>query len=464
MVSNRQLRGEVMFNINWKDKKFYNAMLAIALPIALQNLISSSLNMVDTLMIGRIGETEIAAVGLANQYFFLLILVLFGVNSGAAIFTSQYWGKDDIPNIKRVMGIMLIIGGGMSLIFTVAAFFFPQLILRLFTEDMRVIALGSEYLRIVSLSYIITAVSFTYSFTLRSTGQAKLPMVVSAVSLVSNTILNYLLIFGNMGFPQMGVAGAALATLISRVIELLLIMVIVYGQRMEIAATLREMLDIPSTLFLQYIKTGLPVILNEGFWSLGMVMYTVAYARISTEAIASVQISNTIQSVFMVVAFGLGNACAVMLGNAIGAKEEEKALDYAAKFAILGPLVGILLGVMLFMSSGLILSFFNISPEVYMNAKYILMIMSFFISFRIFNTILIIGILRSGGDTTFSLILELCSVWLLGVPIAFIGAILLKLPVYWVVALVSCEEIVKALVGIPRVVSKKWLRSVVDFS
>lgn len=453
-----------MLNINWKNKEFYSAMLAIALPIAMQNLISSSLNMVDTLMIGRIGETEIAAVGLANQYFFLLILVLFGVNSGATIFTSQYWGKDDIPNIKRVMGIMLILGGGMSLIFTGAAFFFPSFILGLFTKDLTVVRQGGEYLRVVSLSYFITAISFTYSFTLRSIGQAKLPMVVSGISLLSNTILNYLLIFGNFGFPQMGVAGAALATLLSRVLELILIISIVYGQRMEIAASMREMLDIPSALFMQYMKTGMPVILNEAFWSLGVVMYTVAYARISTEAIASVQISNTIQSVFTVVAFGLGNACAVMLGNAIGAREEEKAIDYAARFAILGPVVGILLGILIFTSSGFILSLFNVSEEVYINARYILMIMSFFVSVRIFNTILIIGILRSGGDTTFSLVLELCCVWLLGVPLAFLGSMLLKLPVYWVVALVACEEIIKALFGIRRVISKKWLRSVVDFS
>ena len=453
-----------MLNIDWRDKRFYTAMLAIALPIALQNLISSSLNMVDTVMIGRLGETEIAAVGLANQYFFLLILVLFGVNSGAAIFTSQYWGKNDIPNIKRVMGIMLLLGGGLSLIFAATAFFAPSFILRIFTADTSVIELGSSYLRIVSLSYFITAMSFTYSFTLRSTGQAKLPMVVSAISLLCNTVFNYLLIFGTFGFPNMGVAGAALATLFSRCIELALILFIVYGQKMEIAASFKEMLDIPSSLFMQYLKTGLPVILNEGFWSLGMVMYTVAYARISTEAIASVQIANTVQGVFMVVAFGLGNACAVMLGNAIGAKEDERAIDYAARFAVIGPIVGILLGAMLMVSSSFILSFFNVSPEVYVNAKYILMIMAFFISFRIFNTILIIGILRSGGDTTYSLILELCCVWLIGVPLAFIGAMLLKLPVYWVVAIVSCEEVIKAFIGIPRVVSKKWLRNVVDFT
>lgn len=451
-----------MLKVNWKDQSFYKIMLSIALPIALQNLISSSLNMVDTVMIGRLGEIEIAAVGLANQYFFIFVLLLFGINSGAAIFTAQFWGKNDIPNIKRIMGVTLLLGGGLSIGFASVAFFNPSFIIRIFTDDIQVIELGSQYLKVVSLSYFITAISFSYSFTARSIGQAKLPMVVSIISLLSNTVFNYILIFGNFGFPQMGVAGAALATLISRGIEAVLLLGMIYGQRMVIAARLKELFNIPYSLFIKYLKTGLPVILNEGFWSLGMTMYSIAYARISTEAIASVQIANTVQGIFMVVAMGLGNSSAVMIGNIIGAKEEEKAVEYAIRFAILGPLIGVVIGILLFISAPLILSFYNISEVVYENAKYILMVISFFISAKIFNTILIIGILRSGGDTTFSLILEMSSVWLFGVPLAFLGAHVLQLPIYWVVAMVSCEEIVKAAFGIPRVISKKWVKNVVE--
>ncbi len=452
-----------MQKLNWKDKVFYRTMLAIALPIALQNLITSSLNMIDTVMIGRLGETEIAAVGLANQYFFIFVLLLFGINSGAAIFTSQFWGKKDVTNIKRIIGITLLMGGGLSLLFSLGAFLIPQLILRVFTDDVQVIKLGSQYLRIISFSYLITAISFAYSFSARSIGQAKLPMFVSVVSLFSNGLLNYVLIFGKLGLPMMGVKGAALATLISRFIETTLLLGIIYGQKMAIGGTFKEMLDISGTLFKRYIRTGLPVILNEGFWSLGMTMYSIAYARISTEAIAAVQIANTVQGIFMVVSMGLGNACAVMIGNILGAKEEDKAIDYAFRFSIVGPLIGLGLGVMLYFSAPFILSFYNISELVYGNAKNILQVMAFFISAKIFNTILVIGILRSGGDTTYSLFLEMSSVWLFGVPMAFLGAHFLKLPIYWVVAMVSCEEVVKALFGIPRVLSKKWVRNVVEF-
>lgn len=452
-----------MQKLNWKDKVFYRTMLAIALPIALQNLITSSLNMIDTVMIGRLGEIEIAAVGLANQYFFIFVLLLFGINSGAAIFTSQFWGKNDTANIKRIIGITLIMGGSLSIIFGIGAFMVPHRILRIFTNDTEVINLGSQYLRIICFSYFVTAVGFSFSFTARSIGQAKLPMFVSAVSVLSNAIFNYILIFGKLGFPMMGVRGAALATLLARIIETTLLLTIIYGQRMVIGGTFREMFNINFSLFRRYIKTGLPVILNEGLWSLGTTMYSIAYARISTEAIAAVQIANTVQSVFMVVAMGLGNACAVMIGNIIGAKEEEKAVEYAFRFSVVGPVIGIGLGIMLFLSAPLILSFYNISPTVYENAKNILQVMSLFICAKIFNTILVIGILRSGGDTTFSLMLEMCSIWLFGVPMAFLGAHFLKLPVYLVVAMVSCEEVVKALFGIPRVLSKKWVKNVVEF-
>ncbi|KAB3530706.1 MATE family efflux transporter [Alkaliphilus serpentinus] len=448
--------------MNFKDRGFYIKLLAIALPIALQNLISSSLNMVDTLMIGRLGEIEIASVGLANQFFFLFVLLLFGINSGVSIFTSQFWGKGDTSNIRKVLSLAIILGGGLSAAFAAGALFFPQLILRIFTNDAEVIKLGASYLRIVSVSYIFTAFSFAFSFTLRSIGNAKLTMFVSTISLLTNTLLNYLFIFGFGNIPSMGVAGAAIATLISRAIEMLLIIFYVYNYQKELAIRRLKDFKHSKTFVIRILNTTIPVILNEGFWALGMTMYSISYARISTEAIAAVQITNTVQSIFMVVSMGLGNACAIMIGNVIGAKEETKAIEYAGRFSVLGTLAGFVIGILMFIASPLIIGFFNISPQVQFNAQRILYIIAFFMAFKFFNTLLIIGILRSGGDTKFSMFLEMGSVWLYGVPMAFIGAHVLKLPIYWVIALVSFEEIIKGIVGIYRVLSKKWVKNVIE--
>jgi len=365
---------------NNQEKNFYKAMLAIALPITLQNLISSSLNMVDTIMIGRLGETEIAAVGLANQIFFLFALLLFGTNSGASIFVAQFWGKKDIVNIRRVLGIALASGTIISLIFASAAFIAPNFILSIFTEDMEVIHLGSQYLRIVSFSYFITAISFSYGISSRSIGEAKLPMIVSAVSLVANTILNYLLIFGNLGFPAMGVRGAALATLMSRAIEVSLLLWVIYRKGDVLAAKVHELLDLSYEFVSKFFKTTTPVILNEGLWSLGMVMYSIAYARIGTGAIASIQIANTVQNIFMGITMGLGNACAVMIGNQIGANQEETALTYAKRFAKLGPSLGLVLGILLLILASNVLNLFNISEAVRKDSINILRVMSIFMS------------------------------------------------------------------------------------
>ncbi|AOY78080.1 MATE family efflux transporter [Clostridium formicaceticum] len=445
-----------------KDKQFYKTLLAIALPIALQNLISSSLNLVDTVMIGKVGEIEIAAVGLANQFFFIFVLLLFGINSGSSIFISQFWGKKDVANIRRVLGIALVFGGIISLVFAGLALFLPQMVLKFFTRDIETIALGSTYLSVVSLSYLATAISFSYSFGARSIGEAKLPMIISSISLITNTILNYLFIFG-MGFiPPMGVKGAAFATLLSRIIEMLLLLWIIYSKEHPLAGKVKEMLDLSQSFLRNFFKTTSPVILNEGFWSLGMTMYLAAYARISTEAVAAVHISNTVQNLFMVIAFGIANACTVMIGNEIGANHQEKAISYAKRFSILGVLVGLFIGITLFLSTPFVVSFFNISEVVRHSAIRILMVFSVVMGAKVFNAILVVGILRGGGDTKFSLFLEMGSVWLIGVPLAFLGALVLKLPVYWVVALVSLEEIVKALIGIPRVISKKWVRNIIE--
>ena len=212
-----------------KDKEFYATLLRITIPIALQNLISASLNMIDTLMIGQLGENQIAAVGLANEVFFLLNLFLFGICSGTGIFVAQFWGKGDIKNIRRVLGLSIFCGLGISGIFTFVALAMPEKALGVFTRDPAVIELGVSYLSIVGLSYVMTAITYTYAFALRNTAQPKIPMILSAIAVVTNAVFNYILIFGKLGLPAMGVRGAALATVIARALELGLVLWVVYG-------------------------------------------------------------------------------------------------------------------------------------------------------------------------------------------------------------------------------------------
>lgn len=444
------------------DIDFYKKLWIIALPIAVQNLISSLLNMIDTMMITNLGEIEVAAVGFANQLFFIFMLFMFGINSGAAIFVSQFWGKKDKKNIRRVLGVSVFSGIIVAVIFTLVAIVFPEFVMKIFSKDPKVIEAGVSYLGIIGFSYIITAVSFSYSFACRSIGQAKLPMFVSFIALGTNTILNYGLILGNFGLPRLGVKGAAIATLIARSIEIILMLSIIYKNKGPLAAKISEMTDVSKKFFKKVSVTAAPVVANELLWAVGMSCYMIAYGKVGTNAAASVHIANTIQNLFMVINMGLANASAIMIGNEIGRKKTEKAFDYANKFSILGPLSGIIVGLGLYFIAPHIVSFMNIKPESINDTIRILAVIALYQPIKTFNVIMVVGILRSGGDTLYSFILEIGSVWLIGVPMAFLGAVVFKVPIYYVVAMASVEEIFKFIIGAPRVISKKWLNNVVE--
>lgn len=448
---------------NLKNKKdFFICLLTIAIPIIIQNLISSSLNLVDNIMIGKVGSTEIAAVGLANQFYFLCSLLIFGINSGCSIFISQFWGKRDEKNIKKVLGMCIILGGGASIIFSAAAIFIPKTIMSLYIKDVEVINLGASYLRIVGMSYIFTAISFSYSFGCRCVGQAKLPMITSGIAILCNTILNYIFIFGKFGAPTLGVKGAALATLIARLIELLLILYIIYSKQSVLSAKIKDIIHIDKEFYFKILVTIAPVILNEFFWALGMTLYSVAYAKISKDAVAAVEISNTVKNIFMVASFGLANSCSVMIGNEIGASKEGNAMMVARRFIVITLLTGIILGLGIFISKDAILSLYNISTTTLKDARYILSLYSVILPINMFSSLFIVGIFRSGGDTKFSMCLEVGTVWLIGVPLAFLGATFMKLPVYLVVLLVAMELVVKILIAIPRFKSKRWIKNLVN--
>lgn len=452
-----------MISLNYKKNiTFYKTLFTIAIPIVLQQMISASLNLVDNVMIGQLGATNIAAVGLANQVFFLMTLILFGTFSGVSIYIAQYWGNKELDKIKNMMVIGITFGTLVSSIFFGLSFFKSTDILNLFSNDLQVINLGSKYLKIVSMSYVLTALSFAYGFSSRSIGRAKLPMYASAISLILNTILNYALIFGHFGFKAYGIEGAATATLIARIVELSIILFSIYSSSPVLAVKIRDFFNVKLTTVKQVFKTAFPVILNETFWALGMTTYAYVYAHIGTDAMASVQISNIINSLFMVASFGLGNASSVMLGNLLGANKIDDAIEYNTRFLTLAALLGVFIGILIILLAPFMIhTFFKLTPEVSRITINTMRVMALFMPFKFYSTIIIIGTFRSGGDTLFSMILEVSCVWLIGVPLAFFGGFILKYPVYLVVAMVSLEEVTKVILGTPRVISKKWAKRIV---
>jgi MATE family, multidrug efflux pump len=443
----------------FNDKDYYLRLYHFALPIALQQFIMSSLNMVGVMMIGQLGEVPVAAVGLANQIFFLLNLLLFGITSGSAIFTAQLWGKRDIPNIRKVLGLALTLGLTGGTVFLIIAEFFPAAALSIYSKDPAVIALGSDYLRIFGLSFIMFAITYCYSAVLRSTGDVRTPLVVSIATLSFNTLFSYVLIFGKLGFPILGVHGAAIAAFSARVLECIGLLWLVYRRDSPAAAKLRELFSFDLVFVGKVLKPVLPVVANEMLWSLGITAYNVVYARIGTESIAAMNIVASIEQLAFVLFQGIGNACAIMVGNRIGAGDEDEAFRYAARSEALGIAGGLVVGMMILASADPILSLYNVSPTVVDYAHRVLIIIGLLLWLRVSNMILFIGILRSGGDTRFAFILDGVIIWVVGVPLAFAGAFLFHLPVYWVYLLVMSEEITKWLLGISRFFSRKWIHN-----
>ncbi len=444
----------------YTDREYFRLLVKFALPIALQSLITSVLSMVGVIMIGQLGAASIAAVGLANQVWFLLNLLLFGIVSGCAMFMAQLWGKKDIINIRRVLGVAVKLGVVAALVFWSLGAFFPNAILRIYSEDKAVIELGSQYLKIYSWSFIFYAITTAYGASLRSTGYVRLPLVVSTTALGFNILISFPLIFGwqVIGLPALGVNGAAIAALVARVLECLAMVGAVYwGQINPSAASLHDLIEFDVPFLLSVFKPVLPVITNEFLWSMGVTAYYVIYAHIGTNAIAAINIVATIDQLVFVIFLGIGSATAILVGNLIGQGENEKAYLYAGRSLGIEIIGSAFMGLLVFLFAGNFLQFYKVTAEVISDASKILVVLALGMWVRSANSLIIIGILRSGGDTRFSLFLDGIIIWLVGVPITCAGAFFFHLPIELVYALTLTEEFTKFVLGLSRYLSRKWI-------
>lgn len=438
-------------------RSFYRRMGAITLPILVQNLLNNSLSFVDTLMIGQLGEAAIAAVALANQMFFLIALLFFGVASGASIFLSQYWGAKDDRYIQKIMALSITFVAFFSSIFAALSFFVPEAIMHVFTHEAAVVADGVSYQKVVAISYVFSAIAQIFSTALRVTGHAKTPLKIALLALSLNAIGNYFLIFGIGPFPVMGVAGAALATALSRFVELILLAWVVYKRHPHLAIKSLEAFKWPRKFILHVVPTTLPVLFNEIAWALGMTTYKIAYSKLGIDAIATINVAESVGNLFFVALLGLSNATLIMIGIKIGERDYPLARIWARRFVLISVGIGATMGGFELLFAPLFAGMFNISPELRATAVRLLFIHALFLPVRSFNITVIVGVLRAGGDTRFSMLAEMFGVWAVGVPLAFIGVYFLNLSIVPLYFLVCMEEVSKMLVGLARLKSGKWL-------
>ena len=444
----------------FRDKVYLRTLIRLAAPIVIQEAIFASLNLVDIFMIGQLGETAITTVSLGNQFFFLLAFFLYGVGGGSAVFTAQLWGKRDVQGIHKMMGLGLSLGLIVASLFTIGVIFFPKYAMSIYTNDQAVINAGESYLKIVGYSYIVTAITFCFSMVLRSVENTRLPMIVGVCSLVLKTLLNFLLINGRYGFTPMGIDGAALATSVTRILECIVLIYLTYRLKTPAAARLKDLVKIDKTILNKFIPVAIPVVFNEVLWALGFSAYYAIYARISTQAVAAINISASIESLAFVVFIGICESTAIMVGNRIGAGELDKAYIYARRAIVLGIFGTLLFGMGILAIKDQIISIYNITEASRQSINIILTIFAFTFWVKVSNFNLFVGVFRSGGDTRFAMFLDVSSVWLVGVPLAYLGAFVFKLPVYWVYLMIVAEEFIKFVIAMQRFFSKKWINDV----
>jgi len=442
------------------NKNFWKKVLIIGLPVSIQNLINTTVNMVDTFMIGSLGDDYVSAVGLASKVFFVMNLLIFGIVSGCSVLLSQYYGKRDDANLNKTFGFMTILALIGSLIFFILAISIPNSLMRIFTESTNLIDIGAPYLRIVSISYLFTAFSMASSAMLRSINKTRAPMIFTIISVLVNVLFNYLLIFGQLGFPALKANGAAIGTIIARVIEFTLILLYLIFAKRDVKLSFKQMIDFDKENIKKIFKFALPVIINELGWGLGTTMYSVIYGHMSDDVVAAMTIATALQDMVYALLFGVSTACSVIVGNQLGANELDEAQKTAKKLLISGIFLSAILGGVLITLINPYIMLYKANEVVVDDIRRVCIAYAVLMPIKTFNLIMIVGILRSGGDTLFCMIMELSCLWGVGLTLGFLGAFVFKLDVLYVFLLFETEQVMKVIIGLFRYRQKKWVRNI----
>ena len=444
--------------IDWK--KFYRNVFALVLPMALQNLINVGVTAADVVMLGRVGEKVLSGASLAGQVQYIMVLFLFGLTSGATVLTAQYWGKGDKRTIEKILGLGMKAAIIVTAIFTVAALLIPGSLMRIFTSDPVVIAEGIKYLRIVAFSYVLMGITQVYLYIMRSVERVVVATVVYLMSLICNVVLNSIFIFGLLGCPKMGIQGAALGTLISRILELVLVFEYAHFYNKDIKFRMQYFWHTDSRLVKDFLVYAIPVVMNEVLWGMGTAANTAILGHMGSAAVAANSVAQVARQLATVVSFGLSSATAIYLGKTIGERKMEHAKAYAQQFVILSLLLGVIGGGLILLLSPFVTGFLALSVTAQKYLRFMFFVMSYFVIGQAFNTTLVVGTFRSGGDTRFGLILDMSTMWGCSILLGFLAAFVFKWSVPVVYMILMSDEIIKIPITWWRYKSYKWLKNV----
>ena len=442
-----------------KDR-FYAQMLKLALPLIIQELLSAAVSSADVVMLNYVGQSSISAVSLASNYANVLFMIYYGIGTGATLLCAQYWGKKDLQAIRIIEGIALRFSLLITLPVSAFALFAPRLMMRLFTNDAELIAIGADYLRVMTFTYLCWSVIEIYLAVLRSVGRVTAPMILNVMAFTLNIFLNAVFIFGLFGAPRLGATGVAIATALSRAAELIGCIIISLSVSKDLRLNPAYMFIRNRLLLKDFIRLSLPALANDMSWSIAFSMYSVILGHLGTDAVAANSLVVVVRNFGTVLCFGSASAGGILLGNVMGEGDMERAKKYASLLLRVTIITGAIGGLLVLAATPFVLHFAKLSETAMHYLKYMLLINTYYIMGSAVNTTLIAGVFRAGGDTRFGLICDTIDMWCYAVPLGFIAAFVFRLPVLAVYFLLCTDEFVKWPWVIRRYRSGRWLRNI----
>lgn len=440
-----------------KDKTFYRTFFPLLITVALQNIVAYSVNMADNMMLGSYSQNALSGAATVNQIFFIVQQITLSIGEGIVVIGSQYWGQKRMDPIRRVTGIALKLGLICGIVIILICSVIPHQVLSIFTSDADIIAEGVTYLSVIKYTFLLFILSNVLMAALRCVETVRISFYISIVSLIVNVGINYVLIFGNFGFPEMGVLGAAIGTLIARIVELAIVLIYMMKADKKLQLFSMNFLKPDAQLRQDYTKSELPIMLSQVLWAVSVPLQTAILGHLSSDAIAANSVATTFYQYLKVIVVAMSSVSAVMVGSSIGRGDMKRVRSDARTLSVICVIIGVILGVALFLLRRPLLTMYNLTDTAMVMADQLIIVMSFIMVGMSYQMPVSMGVIRGGGDTKFAMLMNMISTWAIVVPLSFMSAFWWKWSVVGVVIMIQSDQVFKGLPTFLRFRSYKWV-------